>query len=130
MKKLVLIVIFAMQTFLLFAQNPSLPLFQAFDGRYNNEQGVTISEISQSNNYYYSIKVRDNQEIVDQLLYWAKDSEKFSHSISRSISNGKYNIVFQVPYEDTEINVGLRYPDDKKKIDIFMQADRPFLPEK
>lgn len=127
MKKTTILLIFILQAILIYAKSPELPLYRAFDGRYNKEKGVTISEISQSGNYYYSIHVNNNENIARQLIQWAEASKKFSNSISTSISNGNYNIIFQVPFDETEINVGIKYPDDKSFVNVFMQSDKPFL---
>lgn len=130
MKKIILITFFAFQALIIFAKSPEVPLYNAFDGRYNKEKGVTISEITQPNNYYYSIQVYENPKIISQLLSWADSSEKLANSINKSISSGFYNIVYQIPFDDTEINVGLRYPDDKSYINVFLQSDKPFILKK
>lgn len=130
MKKIIFIASFLIQTLLIAAQQPVLTIYQAFDGRFNNEEGVTISEIIQPGNYYYSIRAQDNQQIIDQLLEWAESGESLSNSITKNIKNGKYSIVYQVPMEEAEINVGIRYPYDKSKVHIFLQSYKQFMPKK
>ena len=125
MKKLVILLFILVSGFSSFAKGPTVPLCQAFDGRYNNSDGVKIFESRQKNNYYYSIDVSDNQEIINQLKAWAEETEKLADSVSTSISNGKYNTVLIIP--DSEINIGIIYSDDKDRIKIFLQSPHPFM---
>ena len=125
MKKLVILLFILVSGFSSFAKGPTVPLCQAFDGRYNNSDGVKIFESRQKNNYYYSIDVSDNQEIINQLKAWAEETEKLANSVSTSISNGKYNTVLIIP--DSEINIGIIYSDDKDRIKIFLQSPHPFM---
>ena len=108
-----------------FAKTPAVPLCQAFDGRYNNVEGVKIYEVRQENNYYYSIDVKNNPEIVEQLQSWAKESEQSANSVSTSISNGRYNVILYIP--DLQLNVGINYPSDNSSIKVFLQSSSPFM---
>ena len=126
MKKFYLFIFLFFASLSAFAESPELPIYQAFDGRFNNSEGVRITEISQPSNYYYSIKVEDNQSVIDQLMEWIKETEKFSNSTSKSINSGKYSMVFYIP--EGGINIGVRYPADQKTINIFLQSNDPFMP--
>lgn len=126
MKKVILLFTLLTAFISAFAQNPAIPLAQAFDGRYNNSKGVKIYESRQENNYYYSIKVNDNPEIIDQLLKWTKETESLANSVSTSINSGDYNIILTITGEQV-INIGIRYPSDHSTISIFLQSNHPFL---
>lgn len=127
MKRFTFLIVMGFTWLCCMAQNPSLPLFQAFDGRYNNEEGVKITEIIQpsSNNYYYSIAVKDNSQIINQLIDWFEETEKYANSINKTINSGKYNIILFIP--ESDINIGIEYPADKNKVSIYMQSNKPFL---
>ena len=126
MKKFYLFIFLFFASLSAFAESPELPIYQAFDGRFNNSEGVRITEICQPSNYYYSIKVEDNQPVIDQLMEWIKETEKFSNSTSKSINSGKNSMVFYIP--EGGINIGVRYPADQKTINIFLQSNDPFMP--
>lgn len=126
MKKLLLLFSFLTVWVVGMAQTKPIPLTNAFDGRYNDLKGVSISLIEQPGNYYYSIDVKDNPEIVAQILKWTDETEKEASNKVTNIKDGKRVIVLNF-YEDGEglINVGVSYPVDKDSIRMFMQSNKP-----
>lgn len=109
-----------------FAANVDLPLFQAFDGRYNNNKGVEITEIIQPQNYFYSIKVKENPEIVAQLIELVKETGKYSGGgVTRTISEGKTSEIYYI--SNGSITIGVTYSADNSAISIFMQSNHPFI---
>lgn len=125
MKRILLIIVLLTGSMVALAKSPKIPLCQAFDGRYNNSKGVKIYEVKQTGNYYYSITVKDDPEIISQLQKWVKETENLANSISTSISDGNYNIILFLP--DSQLNVGISYPGDNSKINIFLQSSYPFM---
>ena len=121
MKKLIFILLVCISGFNAWAANPSLSLMQAFDGRYNHTEGVTITEITQPDNYYYSIKVKDNPEISKQLLELFKEAQNSAESVNKTIKNGNYNILLN--FSESGVTVGAKYDDNMTFIDIFLQSN-------
>lgn len=112
------------------AKPPVIPLMQAFDGRYNDSKGISISIIEQPDNYFYSIYVKNNSSIISQLIEWVKETEKLADSKVNDIYNGNYSILLNITGnknkdKDSAISVGVDYPADKSKIDIFLQSSKP-----
>ena len=125
MKKIILIFTLLMTFVGASAQTSTLPLFQAFDGRYNDKKGVTIYEVKQPGNYYYSIDVKDNPDIIRQLEIWTEETEKLSNGMNKTISEGNIWEVFFIP--ENKINVGVRFPTDKSKYNVYLQSSEPFM---
>lgn len=129
MKKSLLSLLFLCFTFAMGAATPKIPLMQAFDGRYYDKPGVTISETRQPPaNYYYSIKVesfKDNPEskkIVETLLEWANQTEKMAQSVNKTISAGKRKIILILP---DGINVGVDYDISLSHMRVYLQSKTP-----
>lgn len=125
MKRLIFLIGLSLSWLYSLADTPALPLLKAFDGRFNNEKGVTIREISQPQNYYYSIDVEENPEVVKDIIEWSEETQKFANSLSKSINNGNYSIILFI--REGNISVGIKYPGEKTKIKVFLQSSQPFL---
>lgn len=125
MKKFILFCLLGLSMLGLSAQNPDIPLLQAFDGRYNNEHGVKITEVTQPSNYYYGIDVKDNPSVIAQLKEWFDQTSKKAVNVNKNISEGKIMIVLNF-IGDKPINVGAHYPQDLSAIKIFLQSNQSF----
>lgn len=108
------------------AQDPVIPLTQAFDGRFINDPDVTLFEIKQENNYFYRIEVKKNSKIIEQIRKWADETEKLPAStITTRINGGNYNKVISL--DGSNITIGIKYPRDNSKISVFLQSIKPIL---
>lgn len=105
-----------------YAATPLQGLLQAFDGRYNNTQGVTTRENTQPGNYYYSVEAENNPAVAGQLLKWFEEIEKNSDNKTKTVSNGETRIILNLPQS---ITVGATYTSELKKMRIFIQSNSP-----
>lgn len=124
MKKLLLLFSFLAIWTSAMAQGQSIPLLQAFDGRYNELKDTKIILVDQPGNYYYSIEVENNPEVISQILKWAEETEKEATNKVTSIKDGMRKIVLNI-YGDNLINIGLSYPVDKSSLRMFLQSSSP-----
>ena len=123
MKRTLLAFLFSIFYLTIYANSPQLPLLQAFDGRYNQNKDVSLYEIKQPGNFYYSIEVKDNPEITAQLNLWIKETEKNASSIYHSSENGKdVDIIF---IEEGDISIGIRRWNANSSISIFIHSSDP-----
>lgn len=105
------------------AKTEGLALMQAFDGRYNDSDGVSLMLVEQPNNYYYNISVKNNASVADQIFKWFTEAKAKSPSVSTSISNGKEDIILNC---SEHVNIGLTI--DKKKagsIELWVHSPNP-----
>lgn len=123
MKKSFLFFVFMLIAFVGWSQHPQLALVQAFDGRFNNLEGVKISEIQQKNNYYLSIKVNDNLNVINQLKIWCEETRKEATSIWTTIENGQQKMILNI--EPGNINIGITTWNNENRIKLWIQSNEP-----
>lgn len=126
MKKILLLFSFLTIWTVAMAEVRNIPLLQAFDGRYNDLKDTKISLIEQPNNYYYSIKVENNPEVISQILKWEEETEKEASNKVTTIKDGVRRIVLNIyGHGDDIINIGIRYPADQEYVRMFIQSSEP-----
>ena len=123
MKKYLLAFSFLCVSFIISAASPSLPLLQAFDGRYIDKEGVVIRETRHPNNYYYSIDVKNNQAVIKQLMDLTDETEKTADIVTKTMSKDKRQIILNL--KENNINVGIDYNTAETHIKIYIQSSKP-----
>lgn len=109
------------------AKEPVIALSQAFDGRYNDKEGVSISISRSPGNYYYSIKTGENMEVSRQLKEWVAQDIKKATSTVENIHDGKRSLIISIQLDNT-VNIGVKYfKDDEAPASVWLQSAEPLL---
>lgn len=121
--------IFLLFTLVLFfipswADEPMLSVVQAFDGRYRNEKGVSISLSRIPGNYYYYIYVNGNSGISKQLQKWVEQDEKKAETVMESTTDEIRTLLMVV--EPGDVSIGVSYTKGNTfPISLWMHSSQP-----
>lgn len=107
-----------------FAAKTNLAILNAFDGRYNDVNGVETRIVEQPGNYYLSIEVTDNPEIVKQVAMWCEQAYQQASSTTTITGDGEKKIILIV---GDGTNMGITYPTDKSSIRVWLQSTNQLL---
>lgn len=120
MKRLIIILSIILSTAIAYAVPPQLAVEQLFDGRYNENKDVTTSIYKNKGNFYRSLRVKGNPEIVKVMSdAIAKDWPKASEFSDHIGDNGRYTSL-TIINNGEKIHIGLK--SNSKGTFFFIQG--------
>lgn len=123
MKKSILTLSMLVCAMIAYAKPPQLAVESLFDGTYNGKKGISVTTVKSKNNYFREIEIReDNPELlrkIERLI--EKDVERASN-FTETHNENRHERVFQVPNNNTFINIGVTRRPSGKYLDLFIQG--------
>ena len=108
MKRLFILLLYIVSAVSIYANPPKLNVENLFDGRYNNNKSVTISIYKSNGNYYRGLTVKNNPEIIKQIVEAiAKDQPRAKDFSDYQGNDGQYTSL-QIVNNGETIYIGLQ----------------------
>ena len=108
MKRLFILLLYIVSAVSIYANPPKLNVENLFDGRYNNNKSVTISIYKSNGNYYRGLTVKNNPEIIKQIVETiAKDQPRAKDFSDYQGNDGQYTSL-QIVNNGETIYIGLQ----------------------
>lgn len=108
MKKLSTILVCLLTATIAFAASPKLKVEQIFNGRYNDEKGVTTTIVEQSANYYRTMTIRNNSSLIKKIIAAIEQDKPRSKDYTDHHDNNMRYICLKVLNNGEVITIGLQ----------------------
>lgn len=122
MKRLLIILAFAIVSLMASAKAPQISVEQFFDGRYNKEKTVSTFFSKDNGNYFRILHVTDNPAIVkkiDETI--TKDRAKATKYFEQTGEGGKSTIV-KITNNGETIDIGFQQDPSGKSATLFIKG--------
>lgn len=109
MKRLLIMLFLILSASVAYAKPPKLAVEELFDGRYNNEKGVSISVSKDEAGYYRGLSVRENEVIVRAVVEAVNKDIPKAYKYYESEGDDGYFKQIKIENNGKEIIIGLTH---------------------